>query len=519
MKKYVTIKTILLILLFNILISCKKNNVRTIEVDNSFALSLFSDTIVLEDLLSMMDSTVVQWIHVDENGDLSAYYADSIKNVVTGSQIFSELEDIPFELNEVFELPTIPFMPQPVPYELELDSVILLPFVFDDFQINSVVMEGGFLDFNISTDIPYVNRIELEAHNVFAPDGSTLVFTIDIINNNASFMVDFADYQIVPIDDNIVFSAKIYMTVGEQEIGGNYYVNINGGLRNLELQSLDGAVNDLLIPFNELTDVEFGIDNVHGDFKINTPDINIKYVNTFGFQVNSTIDSLYFKDVQNNYISLIKNWEPLDLTFNTSAEYQSVGNLANQIVDEIDVLCDYEQFAVKGDVLLSCDNVTGNTISQDSYIDMIAEVSLPLSFNVANLRFVDTLSFGIGDVIENQEETTGLANLDKIEFRFVIANDLPIKIMPQLYLLENDLVIDSIFEERAVINAGFDGVVPATDIISVSIEDELIDKVIDANRIILDIILSTETNSVILNNKDYFSLRLGVRTYTSEIPF
>ena len=49
--------------------SCKKNNVRTVELDNSFALSLFSDTIVLDQLLNMMDPAVHQWINVDQNGD------------------------------------------------------------------------------------------------------------------------------------------------------------------------------------------------------------------------------------------------------------------------------------------------------------------------------------------------------------------------------------------------------------------------------------------------------------------
>ena len=69
--------------------SCKKNNVRTVELDNSFALSLFSDTIELDQLLNMMDSTVYKWINVDQNGEFYAYYADSLVNIITAESLLS----------------------------------------------------------------------------------------------------------------------------------------------------------------------------------------------------------------------------------------------------------------------------------------------------------------------------------------------------------------------------------------------------------------------------------------------
>lgn len=519
MRKIITIKTVLLILLISVFVSCKKNNVKTIEVDNSFALSLFSDTIVLDELLKMMDTTVTQWISIDQEGFMSAYYADSLKNIVTGSQILGELDDITFSLNEVFDLPTIPSMPQPIPFELDLDSLISLPFTFEQFQINSVVMESGMLNLNIATDIPNINLIELSADNVITPDGTALLITLDFNNNSANATADFTNCQIIPINGNIVFSAKINLTVGEQEIGGSYYLDLDGGITDMKIKSLNGGINDILIDFDDKTDIEFGINNLYGDLSINTPDVKIDYLNTFGFEVQSSIDSLYFKDVQNNYLTLIKNWEPLNLSFNyTNGTYESVGNISESIVDDINVLHDYEELSFNGFVLMGCDNLSADMISQDSRIDLVAEVRLPLSFNINNLQFIDTLDLNISDGNENQDASMDINNIDELEFKLTIANKLPVKIMTQLYVLENNVVTDSIFEERAVINACFDGT-PSTDIITVSVQEELLNNVLMAEKLILDIALSTESHDVILNANDYFSLRLGIKTHTTEVSF
>lgn len=519
MRKIIYFKTILLILLLSVFVSCKKNNVKTVEVDNSFALSLFSDTIVLDELLKMMDTTVTQWISIDENGYMSAFYADSLNSIVTGSQILGELDDITFDMSEVFEMPTIPALPEPIPFELDLDSLITLPFEFEQFQINSVVMESGMLNFNMSTDIPNINRVELRAENLITADGTALQLNLEIMNNSANITADFTDCQIIPINGNIVFSVKIFLTVGEQEIGGNYYFNLDGSITDMKLKSLNGGINDILIRFDEKTDIEFGINNIYGDLSVNTPDVKIEYLNTFGFEVQSSIDSLYFKDVQNNYSSLLKNWEPLALSFNyTNGAYATIGNITESIVDEIDVLHDYDELALNGFVMMGCDNLTAEMISQDSRIDLIAEVRLPLSFNINNLRFIDTIEFNISDSNDDVEQSTDISMLDELEFKIAIDNGLPIKIMPQLYMLENNVVTDSIFDERAVINACFDGH-PNTDIITISVHDELLNNVLMADNIIIDIALSTEANNVILNANDYFSLRLGVKTHTTGFSF
>ena len=133
--------------------SCKKNNVRTVELDNSFALSLFSDTIELDQLLNMMDSTVYKWINVDQNGEFYAYYADSLVNIITAESLLSGIEDISFDVQSDFEVPDIPASPVPIPIDWTFDDIISIPFSVDGFSLTSVILKSGNLSFDFCRDI------------------------------------------------------------------------------------------------------------------------------------------------------------------------------------------------------------------------------------------------------------------------------------------------------------------------------------------------------------------------------
>ena len=52
------IRVLSLALIVSLVFSCRKQNVKQVNIDNQFAISIFSDTIKIGDLLNNMDSTV-----------------------------------------------------------------------------------------------------------------------------------------------------------------------------------------------------------------------------------------------------------------------------------------------------------------------------------------------------------------------------------------------------------------------------------------------------------------------------
>ncbi len=499
--------------------SCKKNNVRTVELDNSFALSLFSDTIVLDQLLNMMDSTVYKWINVDQNGELYAYYADSVVNAVTAEALLLGIEDITFDVSSEFELPEIPASPVPIPIDWTFDDLISIPFAFDGFSITSVVLESGRLSFDLTTNLPVVETIELSTENILLADGSNFTITLDIENDETNVDVNLENCKILPENDEVVFSANIGATISDEAVGGNYEFSFNGGLADLSFKSIDGSIDEVSYDFVGAHDINFGIANLSGDFSLVKPIIDIKYINTFGFEATAVIDSLYLKDVDDNAMTLVKDWESMEMIFETTGEeYNSLSDFSNQIVDEISILNNYNQLRFCGNIVMSCDEVGEDMISNDSHIDVVTDVKIPMRFKMNELRYLDTIDFDL-TLTDEGSEVFSLENpFDELEFKFMIENKLPIQVTPQLYLLAENEVVDSIFTDNASIQACF-GNNPVEDVLKISIVDEKIENVMSSDQLVLDLRFSTNGNVAVMNVADYIKIKIGLKTKTTELTF
>ena len=165
---------------------------------------------------------------------------------------------------------------------------------------------------------------------------------------------------------------------------------------------------------------------------------------------------------------------------------------------------------------MGSENVSSDMITDDSHIDVIADLALPLEFNIDNLAYVDTLDFSLDLGSENEDGFHVEDVFDELEFKFVFENDLPIEIKPQMYIMENGAVIDSLFDGAACIHGNFDGQL-VEDVIVVKVVDEKLQNVQLADKLLLNIRLSSHGNNVVINANDFFNLRIGLKTKTTEI--
>jgi hypothetical protein len=218
---------------------------------------------------------------------------------------------------------------------------------------------------------------------------------------------------------------------------------------------------------------------------------------------------------------MIKDWNEVELSLQpTGNDYGLITDLDEALIDEIDILRDYSTITFNGNIVMGCENVSGNMIDQDSHIDIIADLALPLKFNIENLLYTYTMPFNLSlgmDTVGEDESSFNVENVfDELEFKFVFENALPVQIEPQLYMLQNGTVIDSLFSNEACIHGYFGGEL-VQDIITVSVVEEKLDNVQLADQLMMKINFSSLGNTVTINTNDYFNLRLGLKTKTSEI--
>ncbi len=558
-KMFEFTRALLLTLIFAMFFSCANNDVDKVNVDNQFAVSLFSGTVKVGDLLGGIGSGLSEYIQVSENGRIYAYYADSVENAVVATNILTGIQDVTFQTSAEFELPEIPGLSDipgvdvpdidipdidipgildsldipdtPEIPDISIDSVVVftfndfvsIPFEYDGYEINFVELKNGRLYLNLSTSLIQLKNVVLSTDNIRLGDGSSLELNLDFTQGQKQYIdFDLTNCVIAPENKNITFSAILSLDIPlDQGLeGGLYTVDLNGGIMDVEFKTIDGKINDFVFDFVGSHDFDFSIPNMSGALKIATPDFSIKYINTFGFKANGTIDSLYLSGTNGNISSLIKDGERVDLFLHPTGEsYDSISELDEKLVDEINILQGFNKLTFNGDIVLSCDEVTENMITDESHIDIIADLAIPLEFEMENLSYVNKFDFNLDLNSEENSESMQLGNVfDELEFKFVFNNTIPVQIRPQVYVLENGNVIDSLFNNEACIHGKFDNSnsIPE-DILIVNVTGKKLENVQLADQLMLDITLSTEGERVVLNTNDYFDIRIGLKTKTSEI--
>ena len=512
-KLYVLFHAMIMLLIVS-LSSCTTNDVRKVELDNSFALSLFSDTISLEQLLNSMDPMVTEWINIDEDGSLYAYYADSVINAVTGEDLLGGIEDLTFDVSSEFEVPDIPASPIPVPLNWTFDDLVSIPFAIEGYSINSVLLRSGRLAFGLSTDLSVIESVELKTDNIKLADGSSLTIKLDTKNNDADVDVNLEKCIISPENNKITFSVAIFATISDKPIGGDYDISLKGGITDLKFETIDGTIENLRYDFIGAHDINFGIvNNISGDFTIATPMVDIRYINSFGFNAKGIVDSLYLKTIDGGETSLIKDWNQLEMTFEpTNGNYASIADFPEQITNAINIVEDYNQIRFSGNIVVGCDDLKTDMISYDSHIDVVANVKMPMKFTMDELRYLDTMDVNI--TITGNDSDSDV--FDELEFKFMIENGLPIQLIPRLYMVQEGVIIDSLFTDNACINGCFDGKI-VKDYLVVSVVEEKINSVLSSDQFILDLRFSTEGNMAVMNAKDEVNLWIGLKTKTTEI--
>lgn len=563
-KMFEFTRVLLLTLIFAMFFSCANNDIDKVNVDNQFAVSLFSGTVKVGDLLGGIGSGLSEYIQVSENGRIYAYYADSVENAVVATNILTGIQDVTFQTSAEFELPEIPGLSDipgvdvpdidipdidipdidipgildsldipdtPEIPDISIDSVVVftfndfvsIPFEYDGYEINFVELKNGRLYLNLSTSLAQLKNVVLSTDNIRLGDGSSLELNLDFTQGQKQYIdLDLTNCVIAPENKNITFSAILSLDIPlDQGLeGGLYTVDLDGGIMDVEFKTIDGKINDFVFDFVGSHDFDFSIPNVSGALKIATPEFSIKYINTFGFKANGTIDSLYLSDTNGNITSLIKDGERVELFLHPTGEnYDSISELDEKLVDEINILQGFNQLTFNGDIVLSCDEVTENMITDESHIDIIADLAIPLEFEMENLSYVNKFDFNLDLNSEENSESMQLGNVfDELEFKFVFNNTIPVQIRPQVYVLENGNVIDSLFNNEACIHGKFDNsnTIPE-DILIVNVTGKKLENVQLADQLMLDITLSTEGERIVLNTNDYFDIRIGLKTKTSEI--
>ncbi|MBR6438930.1 MAG: hypothetical protein IKS65_07105 [Bacteroidales bacterium] len=516
-------KLIPIALLFLVLISamaCKQKDVKKIMVDNQFAISLYRDTIFIGELFNQLDSTTTTWLRVDDDGNLSAFYKDTILGVVNASDFMDNVPDVDIDQSAEFSVPSFPPVPGPT-VEYVIDYNMDVPLTYEEYSITSVELRSGVLSLNLTIEpqLSIVKKVELQSTSITLASGEMLKLEFNPNGGENSKEVDLANSVILPdMNQNIPFIGKIYIEYDPQGglTGGDYQCIISGGITNLNFKTLTGTTNMQPVTFSDKTPIDFGVSGLSGSVWLPTPDIDFAYLNTFGCNAQCDVNLLnFYSSITAETVNLLGGSDVNIELQPTSGQFYD--EPITGFTSEINALGQYTELNFGGDLTLNSTGII--SISDTSRIDLAVGVDLPLSFNITDLDYRDTIAFSASG--ENGNDIQNY--LDQIDFFIDFDNQLPLNVTIEAellntadpsfhgYLFKTGVTPNNTIPsgQKSTLECSVTDDSTSTDLVT-------LEEVLSADQIVLHFTVSTDGMQT-LKMEDYINVGVRILTHTSEI--
>lgn len=509
------VATVLVLLTVFFTFSCKKNKVEKVAVDSHFAVALFSDTVALRQIINDMDSTTQNWLRV-RNDSIFAFYVDTIKNVLKAGDLLGNINDMTFNTSTNFAMPSF----DPTNNHdtvIDVDRFMTVPFHYDGYNIEEVLLRGGNLGFNfvVTPQIEQLKKLEIYSNHILSPEGEPLSIVIDYYKGDPQ-SVDLANYHVVPEQDTVAFGARVTIHVDQGAYeGGDYTCDLTGGLTGVKFKTIYGTIDTPLDSiYDDETTIDFGIAGMSGSAVLPIPTINIDFMNTFGFGAVGDVTKLRFVNENTGLVTNLLASDMVEVSVNPtegSWHHTRIEGLA----ETIDAMAGYTRLDFAGEVRMNLNPGNAFSISDTSTVDIAADIEMPFSFKLSDLCYTDTIAIDLSEASSTSDQVDNY--IDEIEFFIDYNSKLKIDCDLQAVFMKNNTVLDSLFNSEHVINYSTGDEIST---ISVVVNGRKLRNVLRSNQMILRLGVSTDAISdepVMMMNTDAIYLRMRILTKTSEI--
>ena len=500
MRPYKLLLTTLVFALF--VVSCKKDhynvsNVHGVNAEGEVLAPLASASFSMRDLMERFG--LLDLLYWSADGDLALHFTQQMDSILEGSEIL-KFNDLDYEEQYTYSNPYPATQP---PY---LDTVLsferTITFESEHVFVREGFIKSGHLEFVTESNAGKVQHVVLRSSNLKDVAGHD--FVLDTPIQADTFGIDLSGLHYVAEEVNtLTFNCEV--TVGAQVTAEpELYLNFHIKGRDLAFREIRGFVENysthdhidtVFTLFPGLIDGQLGLEDVR---------LKITERNTFPMGTRFVVDTLTLWSTENAPISILEPL-PLPIEMPPTMQYEEA---LNKVVN-FRVSADGGHFLASGDFIVNM-----VTLVDTNRIDLCADVEIPFSFKVGDVKYVDTVNMDVANL-----EMPELIKELTLELTF--NSVLPFHLDASFYMFnsETGMVTDTLLGESKVIKASFDGK-PATTEVTLVVDEDRVENVLHSNRIIMSYELDTEDHNLHLNLNQKLDLSVkGRAKYKGNVDF
>jgi hypothetical protein len=471
---------------FLLMNSCLKDNFdldrlsTEVELEPELVAPLIYGSMSMLDITALFDS--VSYIDEDPEGLIILVYGDTLVSVAADTMELPDLETTEFYLEADVD----------VPVWIPVDTLDLarrtrsIDFVLEgeNDRLDEVFIKGGVLRMDVESTIKHTGNLMVSSQQILDKKGDPIsmpVFIDDPSGNfDQTFTIPSDSFMLKPMvrnDSNLIFfDFDLALINSGQPISPGEHLIVQAGLTAADFYHVFGFIDTrALIEESGSLDITIWEDNPElSAISFAEPGIEITSVSSFGIPMVIAFDSVIATNANGDQLTLTID-DGNELEFNAPGmdqlgesvtTHNLINNLNSNIRDFIDIGPSSIIYSVLGRTSTTNDDTT-HFILDESELDLVVEVLLPLDFKSTGFALTDTMDFEMGDAVD-----TSLVR--NAEISLTTLNQLPLELEVQVLLLDEFYtVLDSIFDdERPLLGASL-----------VDAEGKLVDAVEEINTV------------------------------------
>jgi len=369
--------------------------------------------------------------------------------------------------------------------------------VIDDVKIYEAIFKSGQIKFDFSNVIPPVSNYEIEITSKRLLNNDGTPFKKMLPKGTTIADCDCKGLKITTDNNQIDFTTTIILDQ-VTSISLDFYPKIS--LTNIILQYADIEIlKEQAHAFITTSDFLFLFKGANADIILQNPRLVLNVTNTFGSAVDLVFSKAYFHGNTHTETILLNDNVQVEVTPNT----ESI-DMTPYVKNKIQLLSEYDY--VQYECVINIPKGKRIKFYDHSIIETEMNFIIPFDIVINEATFSDTVAFNLPDIKE-------LSMLDTVKMRMAFESSIPIDFGAQVlfYNSAKKEVVDSLLITPMKINGAYSNHSVLTPARYITITENKLKKLQQANELILHLRLETNEKHKLLNQKNNLVAKVGAQ--------
>ena len=481
-------KTLLVsFILVLLMASCKKDHynmghVQGVNAEGEVLLPLATGSYTLLDLMQRFQ--IDSLIDCNASGDMTYDYYYEHFGAVSGDSLL-RFKDWNYVEHFAMENPYQSGMPHPVDTVLSVTQPVT--FEADHIHVIAATLKSGRLEFNLVSNVGHVREVVVTSSDIKDTEGNDLYYVY--YPGSGENGLDLCGMKYNTDEPNVLNINYGFHVVVDQLMTSEIEIEAHVAATDLAFSEMTGYVDSYASESRIDTVFSLFPDNMSGSIEVEDAIITLRERNSFSMAARLDIDTAL---VWGENITPYSIFTPLPLTIDLPSQPSFHEVFRQPVSGWVDT---HSGHALASSVFtvnpLGANDLV--VIYDTCSIDVRVDVSIPFSFNVSGLNYVDTVNMKL-DEIEMPEL------VEKLTLEIAFQSTLPIELSGKfmLYDSETERVTDILLEESSLLAASYDGQATSSTV-TIEITEDRVQNALQSDRIILCFGLDTDAHDVSLN--------------------